>query len=513
MELHDQPWSEGYVVDTSYTHGFYAELTPSRLQFVTLLRGVGASCDVADTFTYVELGCGNGLSTALLAAANPRGQFIGVDFNPTHIHRAKQLAAKGRVDNVTFLEHSFAELKDRDLPQADIIALHGVYSWINDENRSHIRDFVRRQLNPAGIVYLSYNSMPGQAQIAPLQRLLLEHAAAGAGSLEQKARGSIEFARGLAEAGGNYFRFNPRALERLKNFEKRDPSYLLHEYFNDSWSLFYHADVARELAEAKLSYVGSAHLIFNFDQLVLRPQLLEIVSQFGDRTLAETIKDFAINNSFRRDVFVRGATPMDDRERLRALGRTRFALARPRSRCELKAETPAGELSMQEAAHVPVLDALAAGPMTFDELLRTPGLEMRERDQVRQAVLVMCAIDNVAPALPVAGEKERRKSAARFNAFMLTKASSSGAARVLASPVLGSGVMVSQAEQLFLIARLKKLDPVDYASKKILAAGGTVMREGNPVSDKAEIAALLRKNEQEFFAERLPHLIQLGVVD
>ena len=123
MELHDHSWGEGYVVDTSYTHGFYTELTPNRLQFVNLLRGIAASCDVADAFTYVELGCGNGLSTTLLAAANPQGKFIGVDFNPTHIHHARQLAQKGRVDNVTFLENSFAELLDQGLPQADIIAL------------------------------------------------------------------------------------------------------------------------------------------------------------------------------------------------------------------------------------------------------------------------------------------------------------------------------------------------------------------------------------------------------
>ncbi len=72
VEVLDHSWGEGYVIDTGYTHGFYPELAPNRLHFVALLRGVSASCAVNEKFTYIELGCGNGLSTTLLASANPQ---------------------------------------------------------------------------------------------------------------------------------------------------------------------------------------------------------------------------------------------------------------------------------------------------------------------------------------------------------------------------------------------------------------------------------------------------------
>jgi predicted O-methyltransferase YrrM len=89
-------WSAGYVVDVEYTHGFYQELTPSLLAFLVLLQGVQAPDLGSSSLAYCELGCGQGFSTNLLAAANPHIQFHATDFNPGHIVGAQSLAQAGR---------------------------------------------------------------------------------------------------------------------------------------------------------------------------------------------------------------------------------------------------------------------------------------------------------------------------------------------------------------------------------------------------------------------------------
>jgi len=149
--MHD--WGEGYVVDVDYTHGYFRELSPGLLRFVALLGGVGAP--QASSFTYYELGCGNGYSTALHAAVNPKGSFRGVDFNPAHIHNARALAREASIGNVRFQEKSFAELLQEDSEEADFITLHGVWSWISDEHRGQLLEFIRRKLKPGGQLYLS----------------------------------------------------------------------------------------------------------------------------------------------------------------------------------------------------------------------------------------------------------------------------------------------------------------------------------------------------------------------
>ena len=101
------------------------------------------------------------------------------------------------------------------------------------------------------------------------------------------------------------------------------------------------------------------------------------------------------------------------------LERTRFALARPRATCEFLRATPAGEVTLEEHAYAPVLDALARAPMTFDELGRAPETQRLDRNRLRQAVFGMAALGNLLPALPAQGDEARLAAAARFNRVML----------------------------------------------------------------------------------------------
>src|SRR6266566_4924080 len=64
-------WGQGYQVDIPYTRGFYPELAPAHLEAALLFAGFGADLTRPGT-RYCELGCGYGLTTLILAAANPQ---------------------------------------------------------------------------------------------------------------------------------------------------------------------------------------------------------------------------------------------------------------------------------------------------------------------------------------------------------------------------------------------------------------------------------------------------------
>jgi len=507
----DPSWSEGYVVDLDYTRGYFRDLSPAHLRFATLLGGVEAA-DAAP-YTYYELGCGNGYSTALHAAANPQGRFCGVDFNPTHIHNAQKLAQDAGIGNVRFLEKSFAELLQADLEDADFIALHGVWSWIGDEQRGQLLEFIRRRLKPGGIVYLSYNSLPGLAQVAPLQRLLNEHAGTGAGERMEKVRRSIDFAARLQQAGARFFALNPVAAGRLADMGKHDPHYVAHEYYNANWTPFFHADVARALAGAKLAYAASATLIDNFEQFILSPEMAKLAAEPGDRSLAETVKDFARNQVFRRDVYTRGAPKAAPPQLDAMLARSRFALIRPRSACRMKSATPAGEVTLQPEAYAPVLDALARGPMSFEQLAQAPECAGLNRGKLRQAVFGMAALGNLLPALPAAGDDARREAAERFNQAALRTPITGTADLALASPVLGAGVPVNLVDRLFLSSPREPDQAIARALGILVAGKVKVSKDGKPLDSAADIEAYVRDRAKFFFTDFLPFLKLLRVVD
>ncbi|HEX5092799.1 MAG TPA: class I SAM-dependent methyltransferase [Burkholderiales bacterium] len=504
-----QDWADGYVVDVGYTHSYFRELSPALLRFVALLGGLDIPRPARHV--YLELGCGNGLSTALHAAADPDGEYYGVDFNPTHIQHARQLAQDAGVGNVKFLEKSFAELLAEQLPPADFVTLHGVWSWVGEEQRGHLLEVMRRMLKPGGLVYLSYNAQPGLAQVAPLQRLLVEAAELAAGERLDKAARARQFALQLQKAGARYFAVNPLAAARLAGLEKLDPHYVVHEYFNANWRPDYHADVVQALAPAKLAYAGSATLLDNFDQFMLVPEAAKLVAGIPDRALAETMKDFARNQGFRRDVFTRGAPKAAPPQLEAALGRSRFSLARPRAACRLTATTPAGEAKLDERAYAPVLEALARAPQTFDELARAPECAALDRPHLRQAVFGMAAFGNIVPALAADGDDARRARTARFNDAVLRAPMPARGDTFLASPVTGMGAALTLVDRLFLAGPRDEAQAVAQASAWIGAHGVRIQKSGQPLESPAEVDTHLRERARQFFAETLPYLRLLKI--
>jgi hypothetical protein len=245
--------------------------------------------------------------------------------------RARQLANSAELDNLTLLENSFAELAEGKvaLPQFDFITLHGVYSWVHADNRRYIVDFIARYLKPGGIVYVSYNAMPGWSTMQPLQKLLLEHAALHPDRSDAQVMQARQFVDQLNGLEAQYFTQNgasPTFKRRMDSLMSATPNYLAHEYLNRAWQPMYHLDVARDMARAKLDYLGSGDLLTAFPHLHFTPQALQFLNAVTDSGMRETVKDYFLNTCFRRDVYMQGARRMEPAQKSEWLQNMRLAL-------------------------------------------------------------------------------------------------------------------------------------------------------------------------------------------
>ena len=324
-------WTSGYVVDVSYTHGFYKELAPSFLSFAALVQGYAAPGLGTEPLTYCELGCGQGVSANLLASANPHVEFYAKDFNPAHIAGARDLARAARLSNVNFFEDSFAEFAlNRQLPTFDMIALHGIYSWISEENRSHIVRFVREKLKPGGLVYhlLQCHAGLGADHAAPSSH---DRVRGQTGIGLDPAQGRrIRRVCGTPERGeSEVLHREPESGQSLARSEASEPILCGARILQQGFTPFYFSDITRELAGAKLNWIGSANVLDSIDPINLSEAQQQLLAEIDDVGLRQTVRDHMIDQQFRRDIFVKGPVPLTNPAAKERWLETRFASRAP----------------------------------------------------------------------------------------------------------------------------------------------------------------------------------------
>lgn len=327
-----QTWMEGYESDIEYTIGYYREQEPNFLALCAATHGV-QTLDLEKPFTYLELGCGYGMTSLLMAANYPHAQFIAVDFNPTHIAKARHLVAEAGLTNVTFLEKSFAQLAEdpESLPQCDFISLHGIFTWVSDENRQHIVDICERHLKSGGIVYNSYNAKPGWSIAEPIQKLLYSTSKQFSGSSLERFDQSVKMIQELQAVKPRFFAGNEAAIQkRVDGLIAKDRHYLVHEYLHEGWRAFYFTEVANWLRQAKLEFIGSATPTDALSRTQLPKAVDELLAKINDNDTRELYLDIVKNTVFRRDIFIRGFIgKLNGNDQIRWFNNSQWILTKP----------------------------------------------------------------------------------------------------------------------------------------------------------------------------------------
>src|SRR6185437_14649518 len=111
-------------------------------------------------------------------------------------------------------------------------ALHGIWSWISEENERVIIDFIRRKLRVGGVLYVSYNTQPGLSGMVPFRHLLMQHADMLGGSgrgIVGRIDAALGFAERLLPLNPAFAVANPTIGERFKAMQGHNRSYLAHE--------------------------------------------------------------------------------------------------------------------------------------------------------------------------------------------------------------------------------------------------------------------------------------------
>jgi SAM-dependent methyltransferase len=504
-----------YVTDVAYVRGFEKNLSPTRLQLCAALNGFRAP--LGDEFDYCELGCAQADTLVALASSFSRARFLGVDLNPAHVATARTLALGGGVENVRFVEQDFEELvAGAHAPASfDFIVAHGVLSWVGPAKRKAVLDFMSRHLKPGGLAYVSYNTLPGWASVEPLRQLILARASVAPGDSAERAGAGVEFACALEEAGAYYFEANPAAKAMLATIKSMSLPYVVHEYLHAHWIPMYFAQVAAEMAERELYFVGQLPAYLNYRDLAIPVSQQALFRAVGDRLAFEGLKDFALNTYFRSDVFVRGRAGRDESATRDYLDARPFG-AFGDARSSREALLPNHTLRFNGPVFDDVLPALAEGAASVAALTARPELAQFDRARVRDAILHLILGDRLEPMRgPTKAAKIGRLTVpSAYNRWILNRGFAADVPVILASERMGNGVSLSMVDAAAMHCALEPDATKQKEWIRVFCAESlTHLIVGDRrVEDKAELEAIVTDAVERFRRTRLLEMIELGIL-
>jgi SAM-dependent methyltransferase len=513
-----QGGSRDYVDDVPYVRSFVRDLGPARLRLVAALNGF--SQPPARDFDYCELGSGYGDTTAALAASYPRARFVGVDFNAEHIASARAFAERAGVSNVRFLERDFEDLGREALPDFDFIGAHGVLSWVGPTKRKALIDFASSRLKPGGLLYVGYNALPGWASIEPLRRLIVGQTGGSAQDSLERARQGLTFAKRLRDAGAAYFTNNPPAREMLATMERAGLPYIVHEYLNAHWTPMYFAQVAEQMAAGDLYFAGQLPLFLNYRDLAIPAGLAPLFQEVTDRITFETLKDYALDQYFRCDVFVKGRAPRSDATTQAYFEATPFAALLEDGAVARELRLPHYNLQFTGPLFDALVPVLAEEACTVGTLARRPELAAFGARPLRDAVLRLALAGLVAPmieeAAPVVlAPTDALGTASAYNRTVLEQPLERSRPIVLASEVAGTGVPIAmlQAVALRLLTDVAPDDRPTWIRDLFQRQPFRLTIKDRPIDDADELVRVVMGEVARVRGERAGRLVALGILE
>ena len=508
-------WTAGYVADIGYTFGYYQELNPMRVKLAFLNAGLSSP----EMGNACELGFGQGMSVNMHAAASIT-QWAGTDFNPSQAGFAQELSTTSG-SCAKLYDEAFADFANRpDLPDFDYIGLHGIWSWISDENRSVIVNFIRRKLKVGGVLYISYNTQPGWAAFAPMRHLMTEHVdiigVEGHG-IVSRINGAIDFTEKLLATNPSYARANPQIADRINKIKDQNRHYLAHEYFNRDWHPMHFATMADWLKPAKLSYACSAHYLDHIEAINLTPDQQTFLSDIPDIMFRESTRDFMVNQQFRRDYWVKGARKLSQLEQSEAVRAHRVMLIVQRSDVTLKVTGSLSEATMSEDIYNPILDMLADHkPKTLGQMEQALKEKNISLTQIIQAAMLLSGVGHLSAVQDDTVTAKAKKQTDKLNVHLMNKVRGSNEISYLTSPVTGGGIGVGRFQQLFLLAIIQgKKKPGEWAQfvwQILSSQGQRILKEGKALESAEENLTELNVQAQSFADKQLPVLKALQII-
>ena len=296
---------------------FRREFTPAWLATASVLAGQRPP-DLTRPFRYVHLGCGRGVTSAVVASVHPQAEVWAWDWRPAQVEATRRRRDAAGLSNMVVHERPGLPPDFGSDRLADIVIVADVFVAASDDMRDQILDAVATNLRPGGLVCVAYKTMAGWTEIVPIQRLMRYVAQRFTGHPQALVPHVLALLQQLRDGGAKHLTERPVVSAWLDELLVTDADTITAEYLHDDFRPLSHAQVASAMTQTGCDFIGSARLTDELD-LDVPSALADMVATAGSRVLKDTYRDLAVRRTERHDLFRLGQAPLTTTERFDAL--------------------------------------------------------------------------------------------------------------------------------------------------------------------------------------------------
>jgi hypothetical protein len=335
----------------------------------------------------------------------------------------------------------------------------------------------------------------------------------------ERARQALDFAKIMNEKGAEYFTSNPAAKTMLATMEKHGLPYVVHEYLHAHWVPMYFAQVASEMAAGDLYFIGQLPLYLNYRDIAIPQSLAPVFQNVRDRVTFESLKDFALNEYFRRDLFIKGRTLPSPAATEAYIDKSFFGTLIGEGPIRRDVRLPHHTLHYAGAIFDALLPVLEEGATRVATLASRPELLGFGIQRIRDAILRLALGGQVSP---MEGQTRAARSSfdgvlgvpSAYNRWVLEQVSGEGPV-VLASTAAGLGIEIptTEAVAILLLTEVPPARQLEWVRALCAKETFRLTVRDRPVASREEQERILLAEVDQFRDKRLLKMLELGIVE
>jgi hypothetical protein len=279
----------------------------------------------------------------------------------------------------------------------------------------------------------------------------------------------------------------------------------------------YFADISNKLHPAKLTYCTSANLLDQIESINLTSEMRNSLNQIENKIYKESLRDYLVNQQFRKDYWIKGGVKLSKIEREEKLKKLKVILISNPEDIVLKVQGSLGTANLNEQIYIPIIEFLSShSVITLEEIYYATNKSTLNYNNLMEVVMLLVAKGNLSLVQDDVKYNNSKIHTQKLNQYFIENSINNENINYLASPLTGSAFFVSRIELMLLNEsnlnnKQINLNP-EKVFEKLSSLGQKLITASKPLLTKEDNIKELNEIANNLIKKKIPILKKISII-